>query len=53
MERFTQLFKEAVNVKDLVSALTVTWQGMAAIFIVMALIAVIVFLAARVSGKKR
>ena len=53
MDKIVELFKETVNISDLISALTVTWQGMAAIFIVMAVIAVIVFGAAQFSGKKK
>ena len=53
MERFLELFNENVNVSDLTNALTVTWQGMAAIFIVMAVISLLVFVFAKFSGLKK
>ncbi len=37
------------NVKDLMSSVQVMWQGMLAIFIVMALIALIVYIFTKVS----
>ena len=53
MEKFLELFNENVNVSDLTNALTVTWQGMAAIFVVMAVISLIVFLATKFTGIKK
>lgn len=53
MQKFIELFKANVNVVDLKNSLTVTWQGLAAIFIVMAIIAIIVFIFAKVSSFKK
>ena len=53
MEKFIELFKNNVNVSDLMNALEVTGQGLAAIFIVMAVIALIVFAFTKVSGFKK
>ena len=47
------MFKDNVNISDLMKALTVTWQGLAAIFVVMAVIAIIVFAFAKFSGIKK
>ncbi len=53
MNKFIELFTNNVNVTDLKNALTVTWQGLAAIFIVMAVIALIVFVSTKIpTGKK-
>ena len=53
MTKFIEMFKTNVNVSDLSDALTVTWQGMAAIFVVMAVIALIVFAFAKFSSLKK
>lgn len=53
MNKFIELFKANVNVVDLSKALTVTWQGIVAIFIVMAIIALIVFFFAKFSSIKK
>ncbi len=53
MEKIIEMFKGAVDTKVLAQAATVTWQGMVAIFAVMAVIALIVFLFAAVSSKKK
>lgn len=50
MNKFIEMFKEVVNVSDLIKSLTVTWQGLLAIFIVMAVIAAIVFLFSKFSS---
>ena len=52
MNKFVEMFKSNVNVADLINSLTVTWQGIIAIFVVMAVIALIVFFFAKFSGKK-
>lgn len=52
MNKFIELFKSNISIGDLVNSLTVTWQGIIAIFIVMAIIALIVFFFARFSSKK-
>ena len=52
MEKLIKLIENNVNVKDLVNSLTITWQGMAAIFVVMAVISLIVFAFTLVSSKK-
>ena len=52
MNKFIEMFKNNVNVTDLVNSLTVTWQGIIAIFIVMAVIALIVFFFAKFSSGK-
>ena len=53
MNKFIELFTNAVDTKVLLQAVTVTWQGMAAIFAVMAVIALLVFLFATISAKKK
>ncbi len=53
MNKFVELFKSNVNTADLSNALTVTWQGLAAIFVVMAVISIIVFAFAKVSSLKK
>ena len=53
MNNFIEMFKTNVNVSDLLKALTVTWQGLAAIFVVMAVIAIIVFAFAKFSSVKK
>lgn len=53
MEKFIELFKANVNVLDLKNSLMVTCQGLAAIFIVMAVIALIVYVFAKVSSFKK
>jgi len=53
MSKFLELLKNNVNLDDLFDALTITWQGMAGIFVVMAIIAVIVLVFAAVSSKKK
>lgn len=52
MEKIIKLFEENINVSDLLNSLKITWQGMAAIFVVMAVISLIVFVFALVSSKK-
>ena len=42
-----------MNTADLLSALQLMWQGMLAIFIVMAAISIIVSVFTKVSGKKK
>ncbi len=42
-----------INLTDLNAALTVMWQGMAGIFAVMAVIALIVFCFTRLSSRKK
>ncbi len=52
MDKFIELIKNSVNMTDLQNALTVTWQGMAAIFIVMAVISALVFCFTKFPSKK-
>lgn len=53
MNKFLEFFKSNVNIDDLFDALTITWQGMAGIFVVMAVIAIIVLVFAAISSKKK
>lgn len=53
MNKFIDNILKAVNIKDLMSAVTITWQGMLAIFVVMAVIALIVLAFAFFSSKKK
>ena len=53
MNNFIEMFKSAVDTKTLLQAATVTWQGLVAIFAVMAVIAIIVFAFASFSTKKK
>lgn len=53
MNSFIEMFKSAVDTKTLLQAATVTWQGMVAIFAVMSVISIIVFLFAALSAKKK
>ena len=47
------MFKNTVDTKTLLQAATVTWQGLVAIFAVMSVIAIIVFLFTSFSAKKK
>ena len=53
MDKFISLIEKNVNVTDLFNALTITWQGMAAIFVVMAVISLIVLAFTALSSKKK
>ena len=53
MNKFMDLLKNNVNMDDLFDALTISWQGMAGIFVVMAIIATIVLVFALASSKKQ
>lgn len=53
MNKFIEMFEQNVNVGDLKNALNVTWQGLATIFIVMAVIAIIVFISTKFPIKKK
>ena len=47
MEKFLTLLQENINMSDLANAANITWKGMAAVFIVMAVISLIVLVAAK------
>ena len=53
MNKFIEFFNSAVDTKVLLQTVTVTWQGMVAIFAVMAAIALLVFLFTTISSKKK
>lgn len=53
MDKLFSLIEKNVNLSDLFNALTITWQGMAAIFVVMAIISLIVLAFTAVSSKKK
>lgn len=53
MNKIIALIEKNVNLSDLLNAATITWQGMVAIFAVMAVIAILVFIFAAVSSKKK
>ena len=53
MNSFIEMFKNTVDTKTLLQAATVTWQGLVAIFAVMSVIAIIVFLFTSFSTKKK
>ncbi len=53
MDKFISLIEKNVNVTDLFNALTITWQGMVAIFVVMAVISLIVLAFTALSSKKK